>query len=142
MYAIVSLNGHQHRIEPGQVVVIDRHVGDVGSTFTLSDSILLLDTGEDVHVGTPVVPEAEVEFEVLEHFRGRKLIVFKMKRRKRYRRKHGHRQDLTRVMVRDVRLGETHFGAVTESPAENAEPEPAAPAPEPTPADSSAESPA
>ncbi|NOY80363.1 MAG: 50S ribosomal protein L21 [Kiritimatiellaeota bacterium] len=130
MYAIVSLNGHQHRIEPGQVVVIDRHAGEIGSTFALSDSVLLLDTGEDVHVGTPTVPEAEVEFEVLEHFRGRKLVVFKMKRRKRYRRKHGHRQDLTRVMVRAVRLGKTLLGVVPESPAENAEPEPV-PATEP-----------
>jgi len=114
MYAIVSVNGHQHRVEPGQVTVLDRLAGDPGSTVTLHESVLLLDTGESVEVGAPVVAEAEVDLEVVEHFRGPKIVVFKMKRRQRYRRKRGHRQELTRVRVTGIRFGNQQFGQKVE----------------------------
>lgn len=115
MYAIVSVNGHQHRLEPGQITVIDRLASDLGATVTLRENVLLLDTGDSVEVGSPVVPKAEVDLEVVEHFRGPKVVVFKMKRRQRYRRKHGHRQELTRVRVTDIRLGDQHFQKTPES---------------------------
>ena len=105
MYAIISTSGRQYRVEQGTVLELDRIQAEAGDTLTLEDSVLLVNNGEEVTVGSPVVPDAKVELEVIEHIRGKKLIVFKMKRRKRYRRKQGHRQELTRVAVKEITLG-------------------------------------
>lgn len=104
MYAIVSLQGSQFRVSPGMTFEVNRMAAEPGQTVTLEDSVLLAKNDEGLAVGDPVVKGANVELEVLEHFRGTKITVFKMKRRKRYRRKNGHRQELTRVKVKDIRL--------------------------------------
>ncbi len=122
MYAVLSLSGHQYRVTPGATLVIDRVEAAPGETLTLADRVLLLDAGDGIEVGTPVLEGAEVDLEVIEHFRGPKIIVFKMKRRKRYRRKKGFRAELSRVRVKQIRWN----GAAYPAPeAEAASPEPA-----------------
>jgi len=104
MYAIIAFDGRQHRIEPGMLLDVNRLDAAPGQTITLKDCVLLAAGDDGVQVGAPVIAGAEVDIEVVEHFRGPKVVVFKMKRRKRYRRKQGHRQELTRVRVTAVRL--------------------------------------
>ena len=104
MYAILKACGRQYKIEPGTVLTLDRLPSDPGEILVLEDAVLLVSNDGTVTVGTPTVAGAKVELEVNEHLRGKKLVVFKMKRRKRYRRKKGHRQELTRVTVKDIIL--------------------------------------
>ncbi|MCK5803397.1 MAG: 50S ribosomal protein L21 [Lentisphaeria bacterium] len=104
MYAIIKAGGRQYKVEPGTVFEMNRLAIDEGETLMLDDSVLMVSKDDELTVGTPLVEGAKVELEVNEHFRGKKLIVFKMKRRKSYRRKNGHRQELTRVTVKDITL--------------------------------------
>ena len=104
MYAIIKASGKQYKVEVGSVVELDRQGAEVGETILLEDSVLLIGDGDKVTVGTPSVKGATVKLEVVDHFRGPKLIVFKMKRRKRYRNKQGHRQEMTRCEVKDIAL--------------------------------------
>ncbi len=104
MYAIIRTCGKQYRVEPGMVLELDRLAGEPGQTVVLEDAVLLVNQDGAVTVGRPTIPGARVALEIAEHRRGRKLIVFKMKRRKRYRRKQGHRQELTRVTVKEIVL--------------------------------------
>ncbi len=101
MYAIVESGGKQYKAVPGGTIEIDRLHFDEGTTIDL-DQVLLITDGEDVQVGTPTVKNAKVKATVLEHFKGRKIIVFKYKPRVRYRRKRGHRQQYTRLFVEDI----------------------------------------
>ncbi|MCF7853686.1 MAG: 50S ribosomal protein L21 [Candidatus Pacebacteria bacterium] len=105
MYAIVSLQGQQFRVEPGETLAVNRMDAEPGETVTVKDGVLLAKNDDGLKVGSPRIDGATVELEVLEHFRGDKITVFKMKRRKRYRRKNGHRQEWTRVRVSDISLG-------------------------------------
>jgi large subunit ribosomal protein L21 len=102
MYAVIKLSGKQYKVEPGMVFETDRLDGDQGSSIVLDQDVLLVNDGQEVKVGTPTVAGAKVELEVTEHLRAKKIVVFKMKRRKRYRVKQGHRQELTRVTVKDI----------------------------------------
>jgi large subunit ribosomal protein L21 len=86
------------------VLELDRFAGEPGQTVVLDDAVLLVSQEGSVTVGRPTVPGAKVSLEIGDHLRGEKIVVFKMKRRKRYRRKHGHRQELTRVTVKDIAL--------------------------------------
>ena len=101
MEAIVRVAGIQARVAPGDRVVLPRLEAEVGSTMTFDD-VLLVSDGDRVTIGTPLVDGARVEAEVLEHASDRKLIVFKKKRRKRYRRTRGHRQRYTAVKITEV----------------------------------------
>lgn len=105
MYAIIRACGKQYRVEPGAVLELDRLAGEPGQTVVLENAVLLVSSDGAVTVGSPTVPGATVSLEIAAHLRGKKIVVFKMKRRKRYRRKHGHRQELTRVTVKDIVLG-------------------------------------
>ncbi len=102
MYAIVELDGRQHRVEPGSVVDVNRVQGEPGSNVTFDNHVVMLNDDGDVKVGEPVVTGASVQCELVEHYRGPKLSVFKMKRRNRYQRNHGHRQELSRIKVVDI----------------------------------------
>jgi large subunit ribosomal protein L21 len=102
MYAIIRTGGKQFRAEPGATLRIPSLRVQVGESVTFDD--VLLTAGEDgVQVGTPQVEGAAVTGEVLAHGRGKKLIVFKRKRRKNYRRKQGHRQGYTEVRIGEIR---------------------------------------
>ena len=103
MYAVIETGGKQYRVQPGDIIDIERLAGvsedDSAITF---DRVLLVGDGDDVKVGRPTVEGAEVKGELLAEVRGPKIIVFKFKRRKQYRRKNGHRQNLMRVRINDV----------------------------------------
>lgn len=101
MHAIVRVAGVQARVESGDKIRLPKLAVDAGTSTTF-DEVLLLSDGENVTVGTPTVKGAQVTAEVLKHDRGEKLIIFKKKRRKRYRRTRGHRQDYTEVRITDI----------------------------------------
>jgi large subunit ribosomal protein L21 len=104
MYAIFRALGKQFRAEKGQVLRLPRMDAKPGSKITF-DEVLLSSDGETVRAGTPLVKGAKVEAEVVGEGKEPKIIVFKFKRRKNYRRKTGHRQKFTEVRVTGVRVG-------------------------------------
>ncbi len=101
MYAIIESGGKQYRVEPGAVVALERIPGDVGSQVEL-DRVLLVSDGSTVKVGKPTLSGAKVLSEIVAQTRGEKIDVFKFKRRKKYRRKTGHRQELTKVRIAQI----------------------------------------
>jgi large subunit ribosomal protein L21 len=98
MYAIIAAGGRQYRVRENDIIEINRLPGAVGAAVPF-DQVLALGEGAAVRTGTPTLADAKVAGEILDHHRGPKLIVFKMKRRKGYRKKQGHRQELTRVRI-------------------------------------------
>jgi large subunit ribosomal protein L21 len=101
MYAVIQTGGKQYRVANGDVITVEKLEGEAGSTLAISP-VLMLDDGKDTQVGTPIVEGAAVTAELLEQTRGKKIVVFKKKRRKGYQRTHGHRQDLTVLRIVDV----------------------------------------
>jgi large subunit ribosomal protein L21 len=103
MYAIVEIKGLQFKAEVGKFLYVN-HLGDVKEGEAISfDKVLLLDADGDVKVGAPAVEGAQVKVEVLEPLvKGDKVLVFKKKRRKGYRRLNGHRQQFTKVIVKEI----------------------------------------
>lgn len=101
-YAIIEAGGKQLRVEPGRYYDIDRIVDDVEAKVTF-DRVLLVHDGNKISIGHPVVDGATVEATVMRHFRDRKIVVYKMQPKKKTRRKQGHRQELTRVMIDTVK---------------------------------------
>ena len=100
MYAIISTGGKQLTVRSEEIVAVERLAGEVGSKITF-DKVLAIGEGAGLKVGAEAAG-AKVEAEIVEHFRGPKLIAFKMKRRKGYRLRKGHRQELTRVKILSV----------------------------------------
>lgn len=104
MFAIVEAGGRQQKVAPGALVTIDRLEADKGATVTL-DKVLLVETdGGDVTAGKPYVAGASVTAVVEAQTQGKKIRVFKMKRRKHYRRTKGHRTQQTRVRITSINL--------------------------------------
>lgn len=101
MYAIIESGGKQYRVEPGAVVALERIPGEVGSQVEL-DRVLLVSDGATVKVGKPTLSGAKVISEIVAQSRGEKIDVFKFKRRKKYRRKTGHRQEVTQVRIAQI----------------------------------------
>jgi large subunit ribosomal protein L21 len=101
MHAVFRTGGKQFRAEPGERIRIPSLEAEAGDVVTFDD-VLLLSDGESVTVGVPVVAGASVKAEVVAHGRGPKVIVFKRKRRKGYRRKQGHRQGYTEIRVDEI----------------------------------------
>ena len=101
MYAVIRSGGKQHRVAPGQTVRLERIPGDVGAKVELAD-VLLVENEGNVQVGNPTVANAKVEATVLEHDRAKKILVFKKKRKKQYRRTQGHRQGFTAVRIENI----------------------------------------
>ncbi len=101
MYAIIASGGKQYRVEPGALVTLERLSGEVGSKLDL-DQVLMVSDGTEVKIGRPTVAGAKVISEIVAHTRGDKIDVFKFKKRKKYRRKTGHRQELTRVRIAEI----------------------------------------
>ena len=107
-YAIVETSGQQFWLQPRRYYDVDRISAEVGSTVSL-DSVLLVNDGSSATLGQPFVNGASVELKVMEHRRGPKIIVYKMRPKKKTRRKNGHRQELTRVMVESITVGSKSF---------------------------------
>lgn len=99
--AVIKTGGKQYRVEPGAVIRVEKLVADVGAKISF-DEVLLVGTGSGAKIGTPHVAGAKVETEVVKHGRGKKLIVYKFKRRKNYRRKAGHRQYYTALEIKSI----------------------------------------
>lgn len=98
MYAVIRSGGKQYRVVPGQTIRLEKVAGDAGSKIQLGDVLLVENEGK-IQVGSPVVANATIEATVLEHDRAKKIIVFKKKRKKQYRRTNGHRQDYTAIRI-------------------------------------------
>jgi large subunit ribosomal protein L21 len=101
MYAVFRAGGKQFRAEPGKKIRIPSMEVEPGESVTFDD-ILLTSDGKDVQVGAPLVKGAKVKAEVVRNGRDRKIIVFKRKRRKGFRRKQGHRQGFTEIRVEEI----------------------------------------
>ncbi len=101
MYAVVKIKNQQFRVTPGAELQVPLLAGDVGAAVTF-DEVMLVADGDRIQVGTPHVSGASVAAEIVEHGRSRKIIVFKKKRRKNYRRKNGHRQHFTAIRIKEI----------------------------------------
>ena len=100
-YAVVRTGGKQHRVAPGDLVRVERLGGDPGATVELGE-VLLTSVGGEVRIGTPLIAGARVTAKVVEQGKAKKILVFKMKRRKNERRKRGHRQRTTALRVLEI----------------------------------------
>ena len=101
MYAVVQTGGKQYKVSQGDVVQIEKLDIPVGETITL-DKVLVAGEGTDISLGIPYLEGYKVVGRVMEQLKAKKIIVFKKRRRKNYRRKNGHRQWLTRVKITDI----------------------------------------
>jgi large subunit ribosomal protein L21 len=102
MYAVIRSGGKQYRVNPGGSLRVEKLPGEVGSSITLDD-VLMIGGDGDVKIGTPKVDGAQITGTIVAQGRGDKIRVFKMKRRKGYRRAQGHRQDYTEIRVDEIR---------------------------------------
>lgn len=101
-FAVIKTGGKQYRVEIGKSYQFEKLEGEPGSKITLAD-VLLCVTDGNVSVGAPVINGAKVMGEIVRQGRGKKVTITKFKRRKKYRRKQGHRQDFTQVMITDIK---------------------------------------
>jgi large subunit ribosomal protein L21 len=101
MYAVIRTGGKQYTVRPGATLDVERLDGDVGSDIELTDVLMVAD-GEAVTVGTPSVAGAKVVAEVIEQGKHKKVVVFKYKPKIRYRKRTGHRQQFTRLSVKEI----------------------------------------
>jgi large subunit ribosomal protein L21 len=102
MYAIIETGGKQYRAEEGKVIRVEKLSSEKGDTVTF-DRVLMLNQDNEVKIGNPYVEGCSVEGKVARNGRGRKIIVFKYKRKKNYRRKQGHRQPYTEVLISSIK---------------------------------------
>lgn len=100
MYAIIETGGKQLKVEEGQSIFVEKLAAEAGETVTF-DKVLFVG-GDDAKIGTPTVEGASVTAKVVEQGRAKKIIVFKFKKRKNYRRKQGHRQPFTKVTIEKI----------------------------------------
>ena len=101
MYAIVEIAGHQFKVSKDLKVYVNRLASEEGSKITF-DKVLLLDDNGTITLGAPAIEGASVEAKVLQHLKGDKVIVFKKKRRKGYKKRNGHRQYLTQIVIEGI----------------------------------------
>ena len=102
MYAVVETGSKQYRVTPGMTIDVELLAAEAGSDVELDRVLMIGGEGAEVRIGTPVVEGARVVATVAEHHRGEKVIIFKMRAKKRYRRKKGHRQELTRLTIKEI----------------------------------------
>jgi large subunit ribosomal protein L21 len=101
MYAIIQTGGKQYRVKEGDIFSVEKLTKEAGQTITF-DSVLAIEDGGKVQLGKPTIGGASVSVQVLDQYKDDKVIIFKKKRRHNYRRKRGHRQELTMVKVFDI----------------------------------------
>ncbi|MCD4778712.1 MAG: 50S ribosomal protein L21 [Desulfobacterales bacterium] len=101
MYAVVSSGGKQYKVQKGEILRVEKISGDIGVPVSF-DKVLMFSDGENVNIGQPVLENVSVNGHIVEQDKAKKIIVFKYKRRKRYRRKQGHRQQYTAVKIDDI----------------------------------------
>ena len=103
MYAVIQTCGRQYRVSKEDIITVDKMPGKAGDKIEISDVLLASENGK-VKVGTPKIEGAVVKAEIVEQFKEKKVIVFKKKRRKDYRKKQGHRQNLTSIKIKEILL--------------------------------------
>ena len=101
MYAVIETGGQQYKVSEGETLKVEKLDGDVGATVEL-DKVLFVRTDSEIKVGSPYVPGAKVKCEIVGQERGKKVVVFKFKRRIGYRKKRGHRQHYTRLKIAQI----------------------------------------
>ena len=101
MYAIVDIAGQQFRVEKDKKIFVHRLEGEAGSKVDF-DKVLLIEENDKITVGAPVIEGAMIYASILDHLKGDKVLVFKKKRRKGYRKKNGHRQQFTQILIEDI----------------------------------------
>jgi large subunit ribosomal protein L21 len=101
MYAIIKTGGKQYRVQEGDVVFIEKLEAEVDSTVNFD--VLMVASDDDMKVGSPFLTDASVTGKVLAHGKGAKIVVFKMKSKKNYRKKQGHRQPFTKVEITGIK---------------------------------------
>ena len=101
MYAVIKTGGKQYRVAAGDKLKVEKLVGEVGSDITI-DQVLMVADGDNVTIGAPVIAGAIVKAKVVAHGRGDKVLIFKMRRRKHYRKTQGHRQDFTEIQIENI----------------------------------------
>ena len=103
MYAILKTGGLQYKVQPGDTVTVNKLDGEIGSEVMLNEVLMVVDPQQDsITVGRPVVSGTSVSAEITAQKKGDKIIVFRSKRRKGYRKKNGHRQLLTQLKIKDI----------------------------------------
>jgi large subunit ribosomal protein L21 len=102
MYAVIESGSKQYRVSAGDTLQVERLSVEAGQPFTF-ERVLLVNNEGKVTTGAPTVAQATVEAEVVEHIRGEKTVAFKMKRRKGYHKKIGHRQELSVVRIKEIK---------------------------------------
>jgi large subunit ribosomal protein L21 len=103
-YAVIRTGGKQYRVSPGDVIHVEKIEGDTGSEHTFTE-VLMTGSDDVVRVGQPTVEGARVSARVLQQMKTKKILVYKKKRRKNYRRRQGHRQNLTSLIVTSIETG-------------------------------------
>jgi large subunit ribosomal protein L21 len=119
MYAVVTTGGRQYRVSPGDTIDVEKLTGAVGDTVALTN-VQLVGQGAEVAIGAPTVAGVRVEAQITAQKRGKKIIIFKHRRRKGYRRKQGHRQSLTSLKIVAIHSPEQRVES-EESPEQSVE---------------------
>jgi large subunit ribosomal protein L21 len=101
MYAVIKTGGKQYRVAAGDVIKVEKLAGEVGSSVDF-DQVLMVGDGDDARIGAPLVDGAKVRAEVLEQGKADKVLIFKKRRRHKYRRTRGHRQHQTVLRIGDI----------------------------------------
>ena len=104
MYAVVKTGGKEYRISQGDLIRVEKMEGKVGDQVTMKDILMVSHEGQ-VQVGNPLLANAVITGEIVQQMKGKKILTYKMKRRKNYRRTKGHRQTYTYIKVNDISLG-------------------------------------
>ncbi|MBD1914026.1 MULTISPECIES: 50S ribosomal protein L21 [unclassified Leptolyngbya] len=113
-YAIIETGGKQFRVEPGRFYDVERLAVEENGKVSI-DRVLFVENDGDISIGQPWVEGATVEGTVLRHLRGRKIVVYKMRPKKKTRKKQGHRQELTRLMIDSINVGGSSSQAAAKS---------------------------
>jgi len=100
MYAVIKTGGKQYKVSAGDLLKVEKLDGAVGDTIELNEVLMV--GGEEVKIGTPLLPEASVKAQIVEQGKDKKILVFKSKRRKNTRTKNGHRQPITRLKITEI----------------------------------------
>jgi len=100
MYAVIKTGGKQYKVSGGDLVKVEKLEGAVGDTIELNEVLMV--GGEEVKIGTPLLPGAKVKAQIVEQGKDKKVLVFRSKRRKNFRKKNGHRQPITRLKITGI----------------------------------------
>ena len=113
-YAVLKSGGKQYKVSAGDVILVEKILGESGSKITFDD-IVMMGEGSQIHIEEAELKSASVTGEVIEQTRGPKLIIFKKKRRQNYRRKKGHKQDLTVIRIKSIDLKQATLAKTVEA---------------------------